>query len=571
MRLLFLTIEFSIATFSGNGVYATSQVRALQQLGHEVLVVCGCPANSSSAILQDHSPDVISIPLPIWGRLDLECAWREFAEGCGEFSIANRIGNFHAEAIIGVDWHSFEAYERLAASLQFQNFPVPSYFCSNYRVYLRSAQSDHEKETIRQLEGASLKRSLSSSVLSRSDANFVKLHYFSDAPSNTIQPPPRLHVLLPALRSDIAALPMPENPPRRKYLTCCVRASPEKEPHRFINLISELQRRGVFEKLNIVPLIAGAGWGVDFNALGNNNNSSNALTSVQKYARDLRIRIKNEVPSCRVIETFLGPSEMVEIYSETALNFHPPAYDAYGMTIVEAASQGAPSLAAHQGHVGATDLLDPGKNQIFVTDMEADVADLADVVEGLLKDQRKLIEVGVAAAEVARAWTEASNAASLVEMLQASLDDLSFNNEEEKANGSPSEIPRTIELVREQRGSIDVIPASSLDYVTFEQHYLAQHRPVILTGITDNWRATKDWVLPGGGVNVDFLEKHFGNSKVVATDTAPRHQGAGPCQDLTLGEYIHWWKGRKEKARKKNATAHKTKGGEKRTKNGKIL
>ena len=85
MRLLILTLEFSIAAFSGNGIYAQSQVlactcalrlrrhdtsspspfthppwrgsdagrspqvRALRALGHRVLVVCGCPAKGDAA------------------------------------------------------------------------------------------------------------------------------------------------------------------------------------------------------------------------------------------------------------------------------------------------------------------------------------------------------------------------------------------------------------------------------------------------------------------------------------------------------------------------------------------
>jgi hypothetical protein len=46
-----------------------------------------------------------------------------------------------------------------------------------------------------------------------------------------------------------------------------------------------------------------------------------------------------------------------QVFAATRLNIHPCAYDAYGMTVVEAASQGAPSLVAVGGAVGATDLL----------------------------------------------------------------------------------------------------------------------------------------------------------------------------------------------------------------------
>lgn len=81
--------------------------------------------------------------------------------------------------------------------------------------------------------------------------------------------PPGIQVLLCALREDMRRLPMslPSPLPREKqvtstlqwhpaaadeylrarpYLTCCVRLSPEKEPHRFVELVEELARRGIF-------------------------------------------------------------------------------------------------------------------------------------------------------------------------------------------------------------------------------------------------------------------------------------------------------------------------------------
>lgn len=45
LRVLFLTLEFSAGTFSGNGVYAQSQVRALRQLGHQVFVISAAPTS----------------------------------------------------------------------------------------------------------------------------------------------------------------------------------------------------------------------------------------------------------------------------------------------------------------------------------------------------------------------------------------------------------------------------------------------------------------------------------------------------------------------------------------------
>lgn len=46
LAILFITYEYSESTFSGNGVYAVSQVRALASLGHDVTVVAARPRGS---------------------------------------------------------------------------------------------------------------------------------------------------------------------------------------------------------------------------------------------------------------------------------------------------------------------------------------------------------------------------------------------------------------------------------------------------------------------------------------------------------------------------------------------
>jgi hypothetical protein len=48
LRVLFLTLEFSSATFSGNGVYAQSQVRALSR-HHPVFVISAKPRDLEQA------------------------------------------------------------------------------------------------------------------------------------------------------------------------------------------------------------------------------------------------------------------------------------------------------------------------------------------------------------------------------------------------------------------------------------------------------------------------------------------------------------------------------------------
>jgi hypothetical protein len=91
-----------------------------------------------------------------------------------------------------------------------------------------------------------------------------------------------VQVLLCALREDMRKLPSPlplldidrlstldshkeaeEFVRARPYLTCCVRLSPEKEPDRFVSLVEELARRGVFRQpqhgvAELMPLLIGS-------------------------------------------------------------------------------------------------------------------------------------------------------------------------------------------------------------------------------------------------------------------------------------------------------------------------
>ena len=58
------------------------------------------------------------------------------------------------------------------------------------------------------------------------------------------------------------------------------------------------------------------------------------------YASEVRARFCAAAPGGLVEDRFLGAAELAEIYAQTRLNCHFCLYDAFGMTIVEAASQG---------------------------------------------------------------------------------------------------------------------------------------------------------------------------------------------------------------------------------------
>lgn len=63
-------------------------------------------------------------------------------------------------------------------------------------------------------------------------------------------------------------------------------------------------------------------------------------------------------------------------------------------------------------------------------------------------------------------------------------------------------------------GQVGKVNGKELSYSDFVQRYLLKNEPVVLTGLMDDWRACKDWVLPDGRPNLPFFSTHFGSSTV---------------------------------------------------------
>jgi hypothetical protein len=115
----------------------------------------------------------------------------------------------------------------------------------------------------------------------------------------------QVHVLLPALRADVAALPQlskassspgskaeqqqgrsQAESSQRRYLTCCVRLSPEKEPHRFVEIIEALARRPAIADTSAPPTAPAAVGGNDMTNGGHaeNVNNGSSGTGLQSAA-----------------------------------------------------------------------------------------------------------------------------------------------------------------------------------------------------------------------------------------------------------------------------------------------
>lgn len=373
-RVAVVALEYDRDAFSGNGILCQGLARSLAAHA-DVLVLCARPRGSGReddvpvVTRGDGATTTAYVDVDTWHRLDRLGPHEQFARGCASRAIRDAVAAFGASACLGVDFSAVAA----ATNSGLCGGDVP-FIWSPFRIFSRSDFDGHHA-----LECDGVRRSDGVLALCASDADFVTERLGAAVRPLVVHPPLRESVL------KIARARRGETR-RRKYLTCVVRVSEEKEPHRFVELCEELARRGVFDSKALSPVFC----------------ANASLCQTSAYAQDLKARFQKCAPSGRVIEHFLSPEELGELFSETILNIHPPTHDAFGMTIVESAAFGAPSVVHHAGAVGASDLL-----QTIGVDVEAPTREFADKIEEILLDARTRV-VAENAHSKALEWDEAS-------------------------------------------------------------------------------------------------------------------------------------------------------------------
>ena len=441
LRLALFTLEYRFQTFSGNGIYSIAQANSLAAIGHKVLVVCAAPGSSSSSSSggSNGNPTEILLPVPddSWGSLAKDGGWVHYVKAASSAATVAAVRAWKPDAILPVDWHGFAAASPIIDSYT-PGVKQPPVVWLNYRVFSRSAtaasSSDAAGETAsaaasdsaafyRQMEGAAAKQASRTVALARADEAMLKDLGGTSATT----------VLLPALRDDIkqladkllAGAPTPRSevgssPPTnaRILLVCCVRLSPEKGGLLFAEVVHHLAH--FLTAAGITPVLCAAP----------------APKTASYRAHVVDAFMAANVPGSRVIPDFIGAEELAALQSAALLNFHPPTYDAYGMTVVEAAAFGSPSVlhapaehavSAHGGTsestdgVGAAELLRPSRGESFHVDLSAEASVVAAAVQTLLSDRPRLQQVGEAAQARALSWTVNDNALNLAEIVHGEL------------------------------------------------------------------------------------------------------------------------------------------------------
>ena len=438
--LLVVSYEFTHSPFSGNGVLARSLVKGLLAQGHSVHVLCCRPApaqagedrhiteaevgRAQAAALRLHT---VQLSLDAgWRRLDRNSGWSEFVQDARARAseLVSELGCGGAAVVI--DWTGGAAWRAMGEALS-GAVALPVCLYINFRVYASGLDpADASVAWYNEQERRALQVSGRALALSaRDQAALRELR----SPGGD-DPALDVGLLLPCLRGDMEALATGRGggggaggggglgleaqlPPaasealaaaagasasRRRFVSCVVRASPEKNPALLASLLerttlgAELRRRG------LVPLVSCCGPSAD----------------------ELKARVRAAAADAAILDTFLGPAALAAIYAATALNLHPCLYDAFGMSVVEAAAFGAPSVVNAGDTVGAMALL--GEGGSVCIDLQSPLDDIAAQILAALDDADALAATAARAREKALSWGEVAAGRELSDSIRQLLE-----------------------------------------------------------------------------------------------------------------------------------------------------
>ena len=81
---------------------------------------------------------------------------------------------------------------------------------------------------------------------------------------------------------------------------------------------------------------------------------------------------------------------------------------------------------------------------------------------------------------------------------------------------------------------------------------MAKNLPVMITGLTDDWRARREWVTKDGQPDVVAMSELFGDAKVLVVDCDEEIDTDLKRREMPFREFARWWR---SSARGKRASA----------------
>lgn len=344
---------------------------------------------------------VLSVPLDIWYTTDRNASHEQFTKGAATFLMQE--GGFDScDAVLAVDWTGMAViteYERKGGLV---NKPV---MYLNFRVYSSmSAISGDDREFYCRKESQAVRRAISSGggVAALCDADEYTLRCMEDVNPELAAWDSRFRAVPLMLREEFLKIARDDEDQilqfarKRVYMVSLVRLSEDKGAHRFVKLLQTLQENDpeIWKRTGVVPLLCGA-------------------DSQPEYARRIKEELNKTVPNAVVVDKFLTPEELASVLKNSVLNIHPATYEAYGMTIVEAAAMGCPTVM-HEFRIGAAQLLDPRHKASAIVDVTDERA-FASKVRRLLEDNTARMELAHSAYLHGTSWTETEHVRALLQ------------------------------------------------------------------------------------------------------------------------------------------------------------
>ena len=412
-RIVLITYEFTYSPFSGNGILSRSIVKSFLNLGCHVTVWCCHPHEDHHNKKNNHieTPEITHeaqarltiVPQLLerqhgWRKLDNESGWQFFQfenlEVATQCTLRSAIAQ--SDIVCAIDWTGAHAYRSV------KNSDKPLMYM-NFRVY-SSGVVDHERILwFNEMERQALEEA--SFIVALSEMDRTSLEQIAGKVLHHVE------IVLPPLRGDMHDVARQSSQEISKFmpvqvasslgdkrlLTCVVRLSHEKHVLRFVRFVE--QAKATLAELGLIPLLAGA-------------------SADETYATNVRQTLLLAAPDAILIDTFLSSSELAAIFSKTVINFHPCAYDAYGMTIVEAAACGTPSVMSAVG-VGASALMRDAC--VLVTMPASEETELSteavQAIIDLLHDSERRDRLGESAKKYALAWDEIAYGGRMLDLI----------------------------------------------------------------------------------------------------------------------------------------------------------
>jgi glycosyltransferase involved in cell wall biosynthesis len=407
--VVYITLEYCLADlFSGNGVCARSHVRGLSKLGVMQHVVVGRPPHAAPPVPEDAPDNVVlhEVPLAVWRTTDRAADHEAFAEGAARvLELLVRRG-VPTDAVLAVDWTGRAALDKIDPAVGERLLRRSPLFFLNFRVYSRMTNiSDEDRLFYQQEETKCVQQAVDSRggvmSLSASDDEALRaMHTHQERNQDAFQ------VILPMLRDEFAQISAKDRDiildtsRMRAYMVCLVRLSEDKGPQRFVEVCEAMTLADptVWQRTGVIPLMAGA-------------------SSQPEFAKALKTRFRQAVPHAIVVDEFLNPLQLSQILQNAIINIHPARYEAFGMTIVEAASCGVPTVFNWVG-IGAAQILSPDEGAAIAVDMD-NITAVAETITELMDNRDVLAGMSHRAYHAAASWTEDAH----VGKLRAFIDD----------------------------------------------------------------------------------------------------------------------------------------------------